>query len=141
MNSFDVGYAGDSVLHVRYATRPGSPWRGVSPLGMVDETRALAGWLEKRLPQEASTLATYVMPVPDGVSENVLPQVKTALSGGGGGSTHLVETTAQGWGQGENSAAPKGDWDAKRLGANPPSSLISLRGKATVNSWRRRFSL
>ena len=30
----------ESVLHVRYATRPSAPWAGISPLGMADETRA-----------------------------------------------------------------------------------------------------
>ena len=39
----------DGVIHLRYATRPGQPWQGVSPLGMADETRALATWIEKRL--------------------------------------------------------------------------------------------
>ncbi len=32
----------ESILHVRYATRPGAPWAGISPLGVADETRALA---------------------------------------------------------------------------------------------------
>ena len=35
----------DAVLHVRYATRPSKPWAGISPLGMADETRALATWM------------------------------------------------------------------------------------------------
>ena len=42
----------ESVLHLRYATRPRSPWTGVSPLGMADETRALAVWIERRLAEE-----------------------------------------------------------------------------------------
>ena len=33
----------ESVLHLRYATRPRAPWVGVSPLGMASETQALAG--------------------------------------------------------------------------------------------------
>ena len=37
----------DSVIHLRYATKPALPWEGVSPLGMASETQALAAWLEK----------------------------------------------------------------------------------------------
>ena len=44
----------DSVIHLRYATKPALPWEGVSPLGMASETQALAAWLEKRLAEEVS---------------------------------------------------------------------------------------
>ena len=54
------------VIHLRYATRPNKPWAGVSPLGMASETRALAGWIERRLAEEASTSTGYVLPIPDG---------------------------------------------------------------------------
>ena len=55
-----------AALHLRYATRPGAPWAGVSPLGMADETRALAVWLEKRLAEEASTVVGFMLPLPEG---------------------------------------------------------------------------
>ena len=60
---------GAGVIHLRYATRPGAPWAGVSPLGMASETQALAGWIEKRLAQETSTPTGYVLAVPDGASD------------------------------------------------------------------------
>ena len=54
----------ESVLHLRYATRPAAPWAGVSPLGMADETRVLATWIERRLAEETSTATGYVLPLP-----------------------------------------------------------------------------
>ena len=63
------------------------------------------------------------MPIPDGAQiPDTLKTLLKALKGG----LALIETTAQGWGQGKT-AAPAHDWQAERLGAAPPDSLISLR--------------
>ena len=114
----------DAVLHVRYATRPRAPWLGVSPLGMADETRALAGWLERRLAEEVSTATSYVLPLPEsrGGSDGLKEDIKR-----GAGRLHIVDTTTTGWGDG-TAAAPRQDWATKRLGAAPPESLGKLRG-------------
>ena len=39
----------------------------------------------------------------------------------------LVPTTAEGWGEGM-AAAPRQDWQQKRIGADPPVSLEKIRG-------------
>ena len=88
--------AAESVVHVRYATRPRAPWAGISPLGMADETRALAGWIERRLAEETSTSTSYVLPVPEG---GAIDQLKADIKAGRG-RLHLVDTTAGGWGGG-----------------------------------------
>ena len=113
----------DAVLHVRYATRPHRPWVGVSPLGMADETRALAGWLERRLAEEVSTATSYVLPLPEsrGGSDGLKEDIKR-----GAGRLHIVDTMATGWGDGA-AAAPREDWGTKRLGASPPAALGALR--------------
>lgn len=49
-----VKVGSDSVIHVRYATHPSRPWRGLSPLKMADQTRDLAGKLERGLTWESS---------------------------------------------------------------------------------------
>ena len=113
----------DAVLHVRYATRPGAPWAGISPLGMADETRALATWIERRLAEEASTATSYVLPLPEGADVEAL---KADIKGGRG-KLHIVDTTAAAWGDG-TAAAPRADWKSNRLGADPPDSLGKLRG-------------
>ena len=112
----------DAVLHVRYATRPGAPWVGVSPLGMADETRALATWIERRLAEEASTATSYVLPLPEGADVEAL---KTDIKGGRG-RLHIVDTTAAAWGDG-TASAPRQDWKSNRLGADPPETLGLLR--------------
>ena len=112
----------DAVLHVRYATRPPAPWAGISPLGMAAETRALATWLEKRLAEEASTVVSYMLPLPEGGN---VDQLKADIKGGRG-RLHIVDTTAAAWGDG-TASAPRADWKSNRLGANPPDSLGKLR--------------
>ena len=112
----------ESVIHLRYATRPGAPWTGVSPLGMADQTRALATWIERRLAEEASTATSYVLPLPESADVDAL---KADIKGGKG-RLHIVDTTAAGWGEG-TASAPPGDWRSNRLGASPPDSLGKLR--------------
>ena len=113
----------DAVLHLRYATRPGAPWAGISPLGMADETRALATWIERRLAEEAGTATSYVLPLPEGAD---VDKLKADIKGGRG-RLHIVDTTAAAWGDG-TAAAPRQDWKSNRLGADPPDSLGKLRG-------------
>ena len=112
----------ESVLHVRYATRPAAPWAGISPLGMADETRALAGWIERRLGEETSTATSYVLPLPEAAD---VDKLKADIKGGRG-RLHIVDTTSTGWGDG-TAAAPRQDWKSNRLGADPPDSLGKLR--------------
>ena len=113
----------DAVLHLRYATRPGAPWAGISPLGMADETRALATWIERRLAEEASTATSYVLPLPEGGDvEKLKADIKA-----GRGRLQIVDTTAAAWGDG-TASAPRQDWKSNRLGADPPDSLGKLRG-------------
>ena len=113
----------DAVVHLRYATRPSAPWEGVSPLGMASETQALAGWLEKRLAEEASTATAYMLALPEAKSS--VESLKADLKKGGG-RLHIVDTTASAWGDGKESA-PRRDWESSRLGASPPEALGKLR--------------
>ena len=114
----------ESVIHLRYSTRPGKPWAGVSPLGMASETQALATWLEKRLAEEVSTATAYMLALPEakGGVEGLKADLKK-----GGGRLHIVDTTAFGWGEGKD-GAPRRDWESSRLGASPPEVLGKLRG-------------
>ena len=83
----------ESVLHLRYATRPGAPWAGVSPLGMADETRALATWIEKRLAEEASTATSYVLPLPEAAD---VDKLKADIKGGRGRLARIHRRRASG---------------------------------------------
>ena len=113
----------NSVIHLRYATRPAKPWEGVSPRGMASETQALAAWLEKRLAEEVSTATAYMLALPEAKSS--VEGLKADLKKGGG-RLHIVDTTTQGWGEGKD-GAPRRDWESSRLGASPPEALGKLR--------------
>ena len=116
----------ESVIHLRYATRPAKPWAGVSPLGMARETRALAGWIEKRLAQETSATTGYVVTVPDGASDGNVTNLANELKALAG-RLFVAETTSHGWGAGQQAAPRRADYETVRLGANPPDSLGKLR--------------
>ena len=94
----------------------------MSPLGMAEETRALATWIERRLAEEASTATSYMLPLPEGADVDAL---KADIKGGRG-RLHIVDTTAAAWGDG-TASAPRADWKSNRLGANPPEALGKLR--------------
>ena len=96
------------VMHLRYASDPSAPWRGVSPMALARATGQLAGNLEKRLGQESGAPVGSVIPVPSD------------------GGVSLVETTSAGFGEGRG-AAPMQNWKPRRFGADPPEALRGLR--------------
>ena len=120
------------VLHVRYAVDAAMPWHGVGPLQSARETGALAANLEKRLGEEAGGAVAHILPIPQdggsGEDDDPLAMLKADIAGAKG-RTILTETTAAAWGEGM-SAAPKADWKASRLGADPPEVLQGLRSDA-----------
>ena len=50
-------------LHLRWLVDPARPWAGVSPLQHARDTGSLAGWLDKRLSEEASGPVGSFLPV------------------------------------------------------------------------------
>ena len=121
------------LLHFRYATDPGVPWIGLSPLSYARDTGKLAAALEKRLGEEASAPVGNLLPIPDvekdeGDDSNSSPlaTLKSDLRNAKG-RTLLVPTTAAGFGEGM-AAAPRQDWKQQRLGADPPDALEKIRG-------------
>ena len=100
-------YPAASVIHVRFAVHPSSPWRGVSPLEWARCTGQLGANLETRLGEGSSGPVGYLLPVPqdsgDGSADDPLAQLKSDLAKLGGGIS-LVETTAGGWGEGRGSS-------------------------------------
>ena len=122
----------ERVVHVRYATTPTEPWRGVSPLAHSRVTSDLAAMLETRLSQEASASVGAFVPVPQdggaGSEGDPLAVLKGDIAAAKGRAV-LVETTSGGWAEGRQ-AAPQRDWESKRFGANPPAVLDSLRSNS-----------
>ena len=109
----------DRVLHPRIGATPKRPWQGESPIPSA--TAKLACGLETKLTQEVGGPVGNVLPLPHKGSVAALQADIDKLAG----RTVLVESTAAGYGDKE--AAPRGDWQTRRIGANPPEAMIELR--------------
>ena len=107
---------------------PAAPWRGLSPLALQRETAELAANLETRLRQEAGGVVGRLISVPGGSDVDDMAGDLKTLNGG----TMLVPTTAGGW-EGSPMDAPKRDWHATRLGADPPAAEVSLRSDVIMH--------
>ena len=127
-----------AVFHVRYATEPGRPARGVSPLEYASLTGSLTASLEQSLGYEAGGAVANLIALPSGFNaqpptedgidqETPLPadtlaeSIRTAK-----GRTLLPETTQDNYGD-ATARPPRRDFEPQRLGANPPMALITLR--------------
>ena len=122
----------DAVVHARYAVDPARPWYGISPLGWARATGALAANLEQRLGEEAGAPVAHVLPIPQdpGGDDDPLAQMRLDLANAKG-RTILTETTSQGWGEGRASA-PQRDWQTARIGADPPTTVATLRSDTAM---------
>ena len=109
----------DRVLHPRIGISSKRPWQGESPIPSA--TAKLAAVLETKLMQEVGGPVGSVLPLPHKGSVTQLQADIDRLDG----RTVLVESTTGGYGDKE--AAPKMDWLTRRIGANPPESMIGLR--------------
>lgn len=128
------------VLHFRWNVSAALPFYGVSPVGAASLTSSLVGGIEKSLGEEAGGASGYLLPIPatdegtddddDEAEDPAIAQLRTDLANLKG-RTSMVETTAAGFGEGRM-AAPQTDWQARRIGANPPASLVHLRENAAA---------
>ena len=117
--TFSRTLAGNAVLHPRINTTPARPWQGESPLPRA--TAALGAALEAQLTAEVKGPVGSVIPVPHTGSLAGLQADISKLAG----KVALVESTSGGFG--DKDSAPKMDWLTRRIGANPPESMIGLR--------------
>ena len=126
--STTIARPADGVIHCRYSTDPARPWVGVGPLARARLSGRLSAELEAALGDEAAGARGYLLPVPSDGQDSSVSDLRRDI-GSLGGKTALVETVAAGWGDGRI-AAPRGDYEPKRIGASPPASLATLRSDA-----------
>ena len=108
------------VLHFRFASDPREPWRGIGPLAWAATTgRVLAG-VEGALAGEVTGPYGHLVPLPDDANPELLTDIGQ-LRGG----VKTVESTRAF--AADRQAVPEGDWRQRRIGADPPDGMISLR--------------
>ena len=120
----NVSLPAESVLHLRYAADPETPWRGVGPLTVAYLAGELSAEVVKALADESAGPRGSFLPMPgaDGDDDTV-----TELKGdvrNANGSMLVVESMSDSWESG--GAAPQGDWLAKRFGPSPPAAMVDL---------------
>ena len=133
-------YQGDDVLHLRWSTERGRLWQGVGPMQAASSTGQLAGGLETRQGEEASSAVGALIPVvrhdaeepgdePGDEATDPLYLLRSDIRGARGRAL-LVETNQ---GSGDRGTAPMGDWSVKRLGGNIPEAMVDLRTKVGMS--------
>ena len=119
------------VLHFKYAVDAGRMWRGVGPMQAATLAAELTGSSSGSLSKEAGSTIGSVLPMPktDGADDTV-DLLKSDL-GSLNGEMALVESMAQNWGAG-GTAGLNSEWTQRRIGPNPPLSMIELQKLATA---------
>ena len=129
------------VLHLRWLTENARPWVGIAPLQHAADTGSLAGWLEKRLSEEASSPVGSFLPVArydaDSSADLDDPEDNDPLAllrrdiGSAKGQVLAVESQIAA--ADSPASAPRKDFQVARFGATPPEGLVELRTRVTLD--------
>ena len=119
-----------SVIFSSWGSPAARPYHGIGPTGWASETSRLSAETEKSLADEAAGPLAQLIAIPQDGGDDTddadpLGQLKTTIAKARGKAL-LVETTQAGFDQGRV-AAPQKDWQANRLGPNPPEALAMIR--------------
>ena len=115
----------DSVLHLYYVRGTRNPWKGISPLAGAATTRKLLDNIERSLAREVGGANGFLIAVPNIETTGQLQKDIRDLKG----QTTLVQSTSAGWDAGQT-GAPPADYAIRRVGADPPETLATLRRQA-----------
>ena len=120
----------EGVVHLRYLVDPIRPWCGIAPLTAASLAGRLSAETVGALADAESGPRGALLPLPiDGGDETVTLLKKDLRNLAG--RLAFVEST-QTMNPGAPGSAPRGDWDTKRIGADPPAAEVELLGRAFV---------
>ena len=114
----------EGMVHIRLQSDPSQPWRGVSPLSSAAIAGRLSAETAQALADEASGPRGMLLPTPVDGADPTITTLKSDLKSLRG-KVALVESTSSGWAADGSQQRPKGDWEARRLGAAPGAALIA----------------
>ena len=109
--------AASDVLHFRHAVDADRPWKGQGPLAVASGAARLLAEVETALADEASGPRGSVIPVPKDGQDPTFAALRADLKSLAGDAS-LVESVASMMGADRPGG---GDWEAKRIGADPPA--------------------
>ena len=116
------------VVYVCWGTEAIRPYRGIAPSGFASLSARQMAESERTLADEAGGPLAQLIAIPqdggDGGDDDSLKMLKSDIAKARGKAL-TVETTAAGWGDGQ-AAAPRRDWQANRLGPDPPAAVVEL---------------
>ena len=121
----------DGVVHVRLNTGVSSPWRGNSPLESAGISSELLGKLESSMRDESRARSGSLLPIPGGLTDEVVAGLTTDLAAMRG-NIGLVETTSDGAGAGRASS-PQTDWQPRHFGPSFLQYNVELRRDIGAN--------
>ena len=120
----------DQVFHPRINPPANQPWKGQSPLTLAGYSATMLAGIERTMGDEASAPSGYVLSLPTSdSSEEDVNRLAEAMKLARG-RTRIVPSATRDW-QDLRPTSPSGDYQTKRIGANPPESLVTLREQAT----------
>ena len=120
----------ERLVFVRWGTSPGTRYRGQGPTSWAHTTARLQGEAERSLADEAAGPLAQLLTTPEGTDtdsdddSDPWAAVRAGLAAARGKAV-LVETTTTGGGDGP-AAAPRRDWEPRRLGPAPPDAMVAI---------------
>lgn len=112
----------DSVVHLMYAIDPSDTSRGISPLESASLAGKLSAETSAALGDESSGPRASFLPMPLDGQDSTVDLLRSDIRKAKGGAL-LVESGDYDIAQGGQNRAT---WEPKRLGPNPPQSLVAL---------------
>ena len=123
------------VIHLRYEVDPDQPWRGIGPVQSASLAGKLSAETVAALADAESGPRGQLLPLPvDGADPTVEP-LKADLRTLSGKLAFVESVQSMHAGAAVN--APRGDWETKRIGADPPRAeveLLTRSGLEVVNA-------
>ena len=131
-NTRDYNVPEQQVLHPRVNCSANEPHRGRSPLALAGVSAEALANAERQVSEELSGPVGRLIPAPldqleggdDDDDDDPLTELEKSLANLKGRSA-LVPSMARDWGGGPPGNA--GDWQSRRIGADPPDSVVKLR--------------
>ena len=115
----------EAVLHPRINTLSSEPHRGRSPLALAGLSALALANAERQLNEELSGPVGRLIPAPlDTIGPEALDALEASLSTLKGRSA-LVPSMSREWTG--TTGMGSGDWQSRRIGADPPDSVVKLR--------------